>query len=273
MTPEDAVRAIKDRATAVLSYRWLSDLHPDPNGFHMVAVRKALTSLVRTRAIRALFMDFLSCPQKDGQGQRTATEAAVFDLAKETMSHLYASPRTLVLQHKRLPPGFTGYSYDQSGWCNFEQAVARLGQARTRLSDSPPSGASRLLAMMMTQLLQVLVLVLVLLLLVLMVLMLPVGLMLLPIEVLGVNCTEVPRFSENGGLRADSFFIGVSFKAIAEMLNAFLRDPYGSCCVRPETHNETNSSPTKEVCQRCLELILSLKFPEPCLPDPYSCPS
>jgi len=266
LTPEDAVRAIKDRATAVLSYRWLSDLHPDPNGFHMAAVRKALTLLVRTRAIRALFMDFLSCPQKDGQGQRTATEAAVFDLAKETMSHLYASPRTLVLQHKRLPPGFTGYSYDQSGWCNFEQAVARLGQAR----DSTPSGASRLLAVMKKPVLLVLLLVLLVLMFGLMLLL---GLMLLPIEVLGVNCTEVPRFSENGGLRADSFFIGVSFKAIAEMLNAFLRDLYMMCCVRPETHNETNSSPTKEVCQRCLELILSLKFREPCLPDPYLCPS
>ena len=168
MTPEDAVRAIKDRATAVLSYRWLSDLHPDPNGFHMVAVRKALTSLVRTRAIRALFMDFLSCPQKDAQGQRTATEAAVFDLAKETMSHFYASPRTLVLQHKRLPPGFTGYSYDQSGWCNFEQAVARLGQAR----DSTPSGASRLLAVMKKPVLLVLLLVLLVLLLALLVLQL-----------------------------------------------------------------------------------------------------
>ena len=233
MTPEDAVRAIKDRATAVLSYRWLSDLHPDPNGFHMVAVRKALTSLVRTRAIRALFMDFLSCPQKDGQGQRTATEAAVFDLAKETMSHLYASPRTLVLQHKRLPPGFTGYSYDQSGWCNFEQAVARLGQAR----DSTPSGASRLLAVMKKPVLLVLLLVLLVLMFGLMLLL---GLMLLPIEVLGVNCTEVPRFSENGGLRADSFFIGVSFKAIAEMLNAFLRDLYMMC------HERSHDAPRKK---------------------------
>ena len=250
MTPEDAVQAIKDRATAVLSYRWLGDLHPDPNGFHMVAVRKALTSLVRTRAIRALFMDFLSCPQKDAQGQRTATEAAVFDLAKETMSHFYASPRTLVLQHKRLPPGFTGYSYDQSGWCNFEHAVARLGQAR----DSPPSGASRLLAMMMKP---VLLLPLLLLLLLTFGLMLLLGLMHLPIELLGVNCTEVPRFSENGGLRADSFSIVVSLKAIAEMWKAFLRKSYGSCCVHPETHNETNSSPTKKVCRRCLELILS----------------
>ena len=285
MTPEDAVRAIKDRATAVLSYRWLSDLHPDPNGFHMVAVRKALTSLVRTRAIRALFMDFLSCPQKDGQGQRTATEAAVFDHAKEAMSHFYASPRTLVLQHKRLPPGFTGYSYDQSGWCNFEHAVARLVQARTRLSDSPPS-------MMMTAVLLVMLVVLLVLLfgltLMLGVLLVPfygLGLMLqlmyLPIELLGCNLTENPRFSENGCLRADSFLIGISLKAVAKDLNAFLRECWlmlgivarncGSCCVRPEATETsyeatvTSSSPTKEVCQRRLELILSelsLKLPD-----------
>jgi len=46
----------------------------------------------------------------------------------KTMGSLYASPRTLVLQHKQLPVGFPADqpTYDQSGWCNFEQAVARL---------------------------------------------------------------------------------------------------------------------------------------------------
>ena len=137
LTPEDAVQAIKDGATAALSYRWLTLEHPDPNGFHLVALRKALSSrlLVGPRVtkgesstIKALFMDFLSCPQKDRQGQRTASEKDVFKLCLDVMGSLYASPRTLVVQHKRLPAGFdpTSPTYDQSGWCNFEQAVAWL---------------------------------------------------------------------------------------------------------------------------------------------------
>ena len=161
LTPEDAVQAIKDGATAALSYRWLTRKHPDPNGFHLVALRKALSSplLVGPRVtkgesitikalfmdflswlvgprltkgesstIKALFMDFLSCPQKDSQGQRTASEKDVFDRCLDVMGSLYASPRTLVVQHKRLPAGFDPKqpTYDQSGWCNFEQAVAWL---------------------------------------------------------------------------------------------------------------------------------------------------
>ena len=137
LTPEDAVQAVKDGATAALSYRWLTREHPDPNGFHLVALRKALSSrlLVGPRVtkgesstIKALFMDFLSCPQKDRQGQRTASEKDVFKLCLDVMGSLYASPRTLVVQHKRLPAGFdpTQPTYDQSGWCNFEQAVAWL---------------------------------------------------------------------------------------------------------------------------------------------------
>jgi hypothetical protein len=137
LTPEVAVQAVKDGATAALSYRWLTREHPDPNGFHLVALRKALSSrlLVGPRVtkgesstIKALFMDFLSCPQKDSQGQRTASEKDVFDSCLDVMGSLYASPRTLVVQHKRLPAGFdpTSPTYDQSGWCNFEQAVAWL---------------------------------------------------------------------------------------------------------------------------------------------------
>ena len=148
LTPEDAVQAVEDGATAALSYRWLTQQHPDPNGFHLVALRKALSSglLVgpkterareteaeraapgESSTIKALFMDYLSCTQKDSQGQRTASEKDVFDKGLNIMGSLYASPRILVVQHKRLPAGFdpTQPTYDQSGWCNFEQAVARL---------------------------------------------------------------------------------------------------------------------------------------------------
>ena len=46
------------------------------------------------------------------------------------MSHLYASPRTTVLQHKQLSPEAVAQgapAYEHSGWCQFEQGVASLG--------------------------------------------------------------------------------------------------------------------------------------------------
>ena len=79
--------------------------------------------------LTGLFVDFMSCMQKDEADQRTEMEAIMFKKALDSMGGLYASPRTLVLQHKQLPDDVasTGVpTYDESGWCNFEQAAARL---------------------------------------------------------------------------------------------------------------------------------------------------
>ena len=61
-------------------------------GFHLRAVRQALTKLRRN----ALFMDYLSCPQKDANDHRSETEDKVFKKCLGSMGSLYASPRTLV---------------------------------------------------------------------------------------------------------------------------------------------------------------------------------
>ena len=44
------------------------------------------------------------------------------------MAHFYAHPHTLVLQQKQLPHGFPEDqpTYEQSGWCTFESACAKL---------------------------------------------------------------------------------------------------------------------------------------------------
>lgn len=39
---------------------------------------------------------------------------------------VYASPNTLVLQHRNLPEGFTHTTYEMSGWCTMEDAAASL---------------------------------------------------------------------------------------------------------------------------------------------------
>ena len=431
MTPKDAVQSVESCATAVMSYRWLSALHPDPNGFHVVAVRKALTSLQQKGSLwkcmvplgeqvayrlspalghrsfaavsggtvftatihrvrgdrhpgvtcdrsgmnpivgirfhlrghnynlcqaeydklsaaekgqyeaipppggdwlkvdhksglrylpimedgivlfasvqRALFMDFLSCPQKDGQGQRTAAENTVFGKGLDVMGSFYASPRTQVLQHKRLPPGFDPSlpTYDQSGWCNFEQAVARLGQARVRLA-AAPSLASRLMGWLLWLLRQLSLLVLVLLLLLvlplrplvlapvlallaqvlLFVMMLVLALLVLPFELLGLNFTDRPRssvrevspnglrvVSHNGCLRADSFVLYSALvdgvKGLVDGMKGFVqlmkepllfKDWFGRAFSFLSWFDTLHASPIppKEVCQRCLELILGI---------------
>lgn len=66
-----------DRGVAALSYGWLHPLHSDPHGFNTAIVIDFLRS-ERGRHVRAMFWDFASLPQKDGRGERTDEEAAVF---------------------------------------------------------------------------------------------------------------------------------------------------------------------------------------------------
>ena len=59
LSPEEAA-AVWERArrlVAVLSYRWLTALHPDPNGQHLVTLR---AFLVAHPAFVGVFIDFAS---------------------------------------------------------------------------------------------------------------------------------------------------------------------------------------------------------------------
>ena len=123
--PDAAVALLQSGHVAVLSYRWLTAAHPDPDGFHMRAVRGFFAAARgRPHRWRALFWDFGSCHQKE----RTDEETAAFKLALSVMTRLYASPLTCVLQHKRLPADFPNSqpTYELSGWCTMEQAAASL---------------------------------------------------------------------------------------------------------------------------------------------------
>ena len=83
-------------------------------------------------AYASSFASLYQISQHDGR--RTAAEEASFQLGWRVMANLYASPRTLVLQHKAMggvrctfpqdPSGLP--DYDHSGWCVFEQACAGL---------------------------------------------------------------------------------------------------------------------------------------------------
>ena len=135
--------ALERRTVAVLSYRWLSKEHPDPDGFtlrrvvHFLRTHPPHQAATWASALlgassypKALFWDYASLPQKGAETDRTDEERATFKAGLACMAYLYASPNTLVLQQKALPdqsPGMPPLTpYDVSGWCRFEQAVSGL---------------------------------------------------------------------------------------------------------------------------------------------------
>ena len=133
--PATAVRLLRDGRIACLSYKWLQEGRPDPEGFHLSAVTSfyfraefPITSAMRQLLYPALFWDWASCPQRDDDGTRTADEDAAFTSCLSVMNSVFATPRSLVLQHRRMPPqtGKGTLSYEQSGWCCVEQALASL---------------------------------------------------------------------------------------------------------------------------------------------------
>ena len=130
-----AVRLLEASRIVLLSYRWLSEEHPDQfpahDGFHLTALRafffdptRPLLSTWRQCRFPAIFWDYGSLYQSE----RTAVEDTSFRRALEVMANAYASPRTIVLQHKLLPFDFPSDqpTYEASGWCTMEQAAACL---------------------------------------------------------------------------------------------------------------------------------------------------
>jgi len=113
----------------VLSYGWLSQEHPDPDGFHLSRVFLCL------KAHRAhfqhqfpdtgLFWDFASLPQKP----RSEEEDVIFRRGLAAMALLYSTTYHIVVQLKEMPAkegrsNLTPYSL--RGWCSFEEVVASI---------------------------------------------------------------------------------------------------------------------------------------------------
>jgi hypothetical protein len=140
-----AVQIFHDSKVAVLSYRWLPGGGSDnQDGFHLRALQ-VFCSGKYGRQYKAVFIDYLCLFQGD---DRSLEEKTKFDLALTVMMCLYASPLTVILQHKELPsspsPGWDSSPYEKSGWCNMEQASATLAtEAGSKLIRIRSDGASR----------------------------------------------------------------------------------------------------------------------------------
>ena len=181
-SPADAARLLESKKVAALSYKWQGPFNsskgggdqPDGSRFHLGRVlayyrdgshaqeRPALMSaaMVRTRddpclaltdaprETRARRWDFCALPQHDpvSGAKRSEAENGVFKAGLAVMSNAYASPRVLVLQHRRIPPelaaelsAYGGKPPDErldlipyagehcrSGWCTSESACVLL---------------------------------------------------------------------------------------------------------------------------------------------------
>ena len=128
----------------VLSYRWLTKEHPDPDGFHLDIVADVLglyfaetgrcssedsspltaayaaAGLDWRTADCALFWDFGSLYQSP----RTGAQHALFVLGLKASNIWYGHALTVCWMQSELPAGFPGAPYEQSGWCFVEAAIS-----------------------------------------------------------------------------------------------------------------------------------------------------
>ena len=122
---EDGAVGEEDLQIVVISYPWLDEKHPDPEGFHLMCIAPVLEifslleSKSRGRKVRtAVFWDWSSIWQPsyypyDSAGTTedaervtcTVDQSISYDRSSAAMFHWYCHPRTLVLLQSRRQPG------------------------------------------------------------------------------------------------------------------------------------------------------------------------
>uniref|UniRef100_A0A7S1F6A1 Uncharacterized protein n=1 Tax=Noctiluca scintillans TaxID=2966 RepID=A0A7S1F6A1_NOCSC len=108
-----------------LSYRWLSKEHSDPDGFHLNIVQHMMRRMMEeddgdATMDFAMFIDFSSL----FQGERTQEQNDLFQKGLRESNVWYASTQAMSWLQRRLPHGFSGAAYEDSGWCFCEAAIS-----------------------------------------------------------------------------------------------------------------------------------------------------
>jgi len=161
-SPADSKRLLREGKVAALSYKWQGPFNskkegdekggdqPDGERFHLnVVLAYYRAKEHRAKEHPALMWDFAALPQHNPKtGEiRSPEDQKFFTAGLKVMSNCYASPRVLVLQHRRIPleleheldnthhgkpPAnrldlvpYAG-KHSRSGWCTFETACAML---------------------------------------------------------------------------------------------------------------------------------------------------
>ena len=84
--------------------------HPDPRASTLRLLARVLEKFVAeercaTPGTYAVFLDFCSLHQKDGNGERTENEGKLFGRALGNLQDLYSHPKTWILKGTAMPAG------------------------------------------------------------------------------------------------------------------------------------------------------------------------
>lgn len=140
LTAELAARLwVDDKLSIIiLSYGWLSQEHPDPDGFHLSRILHCLkvhrAHFQHQFPDTGLFWDFVSLPQKP----RSAEEEVNFRRGLAAMALFYSSTDHAVVQLKEMPANEAQLNltpYSLRGWCTFEEVVASILKSSQMLLD------------------------------------------------------------------------------------------------------------------------------------------
>jgi len=153
LSPGEAHTAFMEGRVFVLSYGWLTALHPDPHGLVLLAVLAFLShgSVAQYNPLAyGLFWDFASIPQRGSNGEpRSDEENKTFKEGLKVMSDFYGSLwKTVVIQLTQLPVApsadveYNTNPYPKRGWCVMEDGVSRLAAFHER---GVRSGLSKLM--------------------------------------------------------------------------------------------------------------------------------
>uniref|UniRef100_A0A0G4HXG7 Uncharacterized protein n=1 Tax=Chromera velia CCMP2878 TaxID=1169474 RepID=A0A0G4HXG7_9ALVE len=122
------------------SYPWLSQEHPDAEGFRLRSVLKHLDkqwwAQEGSPVTAFVFWDYLSLFQHPPGGRRTDAQDALFIEGLSKMDLIYSSPHTHVIRSTAVPESAANPTkYIERGWCWFESAVTAFKPPAQVLSD------------------------------------------------------------------------------------------------------------------------------------------
>jgi len=149
----------EDMDIVAISYCWCTREHPDPDRYHLPIIAKMAKATMAGKFVEAhisrpgpgstskawdqgfrfgasavaVLWDFLSLPQVDAEGKRTAAESAAFKRGLSSMNAWYGSRHVTKLILTDLPSGAARKSYDSSGWTFFEREVANIISPRWKM--------------------------------------------------------------------------------------------------------------------------------------------
>uniref|UniRef100_A0A0G4GJZ2 Uncharacterized protein n=1 Tax=Chromera velia CCMP2878 TaxID=1169474 RepID=A0A0G4GJZ2_9ALVE len=123
-----------------VSYPWLSQEHPDPEGFRLRSVLEQLEkhwwAQEGSPVTVFVFWDYLSLFQHPPGGRRTDAQDALFKEGLSKMDLIYSSPHTHVIRSTAVPESAANPTkYIERGWCWFESAVTAFKPLAQVLSD------------------------------------------------------------------------------------------------------------------------------------------